>query len=185
MIMRKVIGVLFCLLCINSQLFAQESKKSVHRTISVDGTYLLSFFKTEEARMTPLNFKYRFNRYSLRSGFNLNYDSGNNHGLDADIKIGIEFPNKLSEKWQYYYGADLVGSFTTYNSSETTISRFVAVSFLGFEVFFSSQFSLGYEPSLLASFYTVRNPNSFNEPIIYDNSIRLTGLSQFFINFYF
>lgn len=186
--MRKVIVLIFYLLCVELQLFAQDNEKSFHRTISVDGTYLLSFFKTEEARITPINFKYSYNRYSIRSGFNLNYGSDINPGgeeFNGDIKIGIEFPKRFAKKWKYYYGADLTGAYTTYNSSETTITRFTAIPFVGFEVFFSSAFALGYEPSLLASYTIYKNTNSFGNPINYGTMIKITGLSQFFINFHF
>ena len=56
--MRAIIVIFTIAFCFN--LNAQEQRE-YKRKVSVDGTYLLSFFKTEEARLTPFNIKLSLN----------------------------------------------------------------------------------------------------------------------------
>ena len=57
--------------------------------------------------------------------------------------------------------------------------------FLGFEVFFSKEFSLSYETKLIFNYYRNSDPSSFGNKESFNEEIKLTGLSQFFINFNF
>jgi hypothetical protein len=57
--------------------------------------------------------------------------------------------------------------------------------FLGFEVFLSKEFSLSYEPKLIFNHYKYSDPSAILNQESYNEEIKLTGLSQFFINFNF
>ena len=108
--MRKLITIVLILSCCS--LTAQESNE-YKRQVSVDGTYLLSFLKTEEARITPFNIKFPINsKYNFRAGFNISTSTSSNKGFEGDLKIGIEIPHPYSEKWKYYYGADFNGAYS-------------------------------------------------------------------------
>jgi len=177
---------LITIICIFStvQLIAQE-EQVFKRTIAVDGTYLLSFFKTAEARITPFNLKYTYKKLRFRGGFNLNHSTATNKGFQGDFKLGVEFPKKYSKKWQYYYGTDFNVTYISYNDRDNTTKMFSVLPFLGFEVFFSKEFSLGYEPKLIWTYSIYTDPSSFFETISDSYETKLSGLSQFFINFNF
>ena len=181
--MRKLITTVLILSCCS--LTAQESD-NYKKQVSVDGTYLLSFLKTEEARITPFNIKFPINsKYNFRAGFNINTSTSSNKGFEGDLKIGIEIPHPYSEKWSYYYGVDVNGTYYDYNDRPKTTLILSVMPFFGFEVFLAKEFSLSYEPKLIFSHYKNSDPDSFTNKVTYDEETKLTGLSQFFINFNF
>lgn len=166
-------------------LFGYGQELNFKRTISIDGTYLFSFLKTEEARITPFNIRYKYNDIRIRGGFNLKQSTANNKGIDFDGKLGIEFPKKYTDKWEYYYGVDLNGTYISYNDQENITKIASVIPFFGFEIFFTKEFSLAYEPKMIYSYIMYNNNNSFLNENPSENELRLTGLSQFFINFHF
>ena len=181
--MRILITIIFFLFCFF--LTAQESNE-YKRQVSVDGTYLLSFFKTEEARITPFNVKFPLNsKYNFRTGFNINISTSSNKGFEGDLKIGIEIPKKYSEKWSYYYGADINGAYFNYNDRDNATMILSFIPFFGFEVFLAKEFSLSYEPKLIFNHYRYSDPAAIINKESYNEELKLTGLSQFFINFNF
>jgi hypothetical protein len=189
---KRILNTLFCLLIITS-LYGQKQKldsinnAAFNKCVSVDGTYFLSFFfKTEEARITPFNIKLNiFKNINLRTGFNLNQSTSSNRGLNLDIKLGFEKLKRYSPKWNYYYGIDVNGTYINYNDRPNTTSIISTIPFIGFEVFLTKEFSLSYEPKLIYSFIKYEDPDSFSDKISYAEEFRLSGLSQFFINFNF
>lgn len=181
--MRAVIVIIFIVFCFN--LNAQEERK-YKRKVSVDGTYLLSFFKTAEARLTPFNIKLSLNeRFNFRTGFNINTSTSSNKGFEGDLKIGIDISHPYSKKWSYYYGADINGAYFNYNDRDNSTMILSFMPFLGFEVFLSKEFSLSYEPKLIFNHYKYSDPSAIINKESYEDQIKLTGLSQFFINFNF
>ena len=181
--MRAVIVIIFIASCFN--LNAQEERK-YKRKVSVDGTYLLSFFKTAEARLTPFNIKLSLNeRFNFRTGFNINTSTSSNKGFEGDLKIGIDISHLYSKKWSYYYGADINGAYFNYNDRDNSTMILSFMPFLGFEVFLSKEFSLSYEPKLIFNHDKYSDPSAILNKESYNEEIRLTGLSQFFINFNF
>ena len=181
--MRKLITIVLILSCCS--LTAQESNE-YKRQVSVDGTYLLSFLKTEEARITPFNIKFPINsKYNFRAGFNISTSTSSNKGFEGDLKIGIDISHPYSEKWSYYYGADINGAYFNYNDRDNSTMILSFVPFLGFEVFLAKEFSLSYEPKLIFNHYKYSDPSAIINKESYNEEIKLTGLSQFFINFNF
>lgn len=181
--MRAVIVIIFIASCFN--LNAQEERK-YKRKVSVDGTYLLSFFKTAEARLTPFNIKLSLNeRFNFRTGFNINTSTSSNKGFEGDLKFGIDISHHYSKKWSYYYGADINGAYFNYNDRDNSTMILSFMPFLGFEVFLSKEFSLSYEPKLIFNHYKYSDPSAILNKESYNEEISLTGLSQFFINFNF
>ena len=156
--MRAVIVIIFIVFCFN--LNAQEERK-YKRKVSVDGTYLLSFFKTAEARLTPFNIKLSLNeRFNFRTGFNINTSTSSNKGFEGDLKIGIDISHHYSKKWSYYYGADINGAYFNYNDRDNSTMILSFMPFLGFEVFLSKEFSLSYEPKLIFNHYKYSDPSA-------------------------
>ena len=181
--MRSLIIIIFLTSCFN--LNAQEARK-YKRKVSVDGTYLLSFFKTEEARLTPFNIKLSLNdKYNFRTGFNINTSTSSNKVFEGDLKIGIDISHSYSKKWNYYYGVDINGAYFNYNDRDNSTIILSLMPFLGFEAFLSKEFSLSYEPKLILSHYKYSDPAAIIKKESYEDEIKLTGLSQFFINFNF
>ena len=157
-----------------------------NKCASIDGTYLLFFFKTEEARITAFNLKLNvFKNINLRTGFNFNLSTTSNRGLNLDLKLGFEKLKRYSPKWNYYYGLDVNATYINYSDRPNTTSIISTMPFIGFEVFLTKEFSLSYEPKLIYSFIKYVDPDSFTNKISYVEEFRLTGLSQFFINFNF
>ena len=98
--MRTIIFIFIIAFCFN--LNAQEERE-YKRKVSVDGTYLLSFFKTAEARLTPFNIKLSLNdKYNFRTGFNINTSTSSNKGFEGDLKIGLDISHPYSKKWNYH-----------------------------------------------------------------------------------
>jgi len=181
--MRVIMFIISLAFCFN--LNAQDERK-YKKKVSVDGTYLFSFFKTEESRLTPLNFKLSFNeKYSFRTGFNINTSTSTNKGLEMDFKIGGDISNNYSKKWSYYYGVDINGAYFNYNDRDNTTLILSFMPFWGFEVFFSKEFSLAYEPKLIFNHYKYSDPSAIINKENYEKELKLTGLSQFFLNFNF
>ena len=181
--MNRVI-IIFIIIC-SFNLNAQEAREYKSK-VSVDGTYLLSFFKTEEARLTPFNIKLSLNdKYNFRTGFNINTSTSSNKGFEGDLKIGIDISHPYSKKWNYYYGADINGAYFNYNDRDNSTMILSFMPFLGFEVFLAKEFSLSYEPKLIFNHYKYSNPSAIINQESYNEEIKLTGLSQFFINFNF
>ena len=181
--MRILILITFIVSCF--ALTAQEERK-YKRKVSVDGTYLLSFFKTAEARITPFNIKFPvIGNLNLRTGFNINSSSSSNKGFEGDLKIGADISHPYSKKWSYYYGADINGAYFNYNDLDNSTMILSFIPFCGFEVFLSKEFSLSYEPKLILNHYKYFDPSAIINKEIYEDEIKLTGLSQFFINFNF
>jgi hypothetical protein len=177
--------ILIILIVFSFAVTAQEERK-YKRKVSVDGTYLLSFFKTAEARLTPFNIKLSLNdRYNFRAGFNINSSSSSNKGFEGDLKIGADISHPYSKKWSYYYGADLNGAYFNYNDRDNSTMILSFMPFFGFEVFLSKEFSLSYEPKLILNQYKYSDPSAIMNKESYEDEIKLTGLSQFFINFNF
>jgi hypothetical protein len=52
-------------------------------------------------------------------------------------------------------------------------------------VFLAKEFSLSYEPKLIFNHYKYSDPSAIINKESYNEEIKLTGLSQFFINFNF
>jgi len=182
--MRLIIILFISLLAFSSP--AQEQKRVFTKSISVDGTYLLSFLKTEEVRITPFNLHLAItNNLNLRTGFNINNSTSSNKGFTGDMKIGIEYEERYSKKWSYYYGLDLNSAYTNYNDRENTTLILSAIPFLGFEVSLTDEFSLSYEPKIIFNHYKYRDPEAIINKVSYEDEIKLTGLSQFYINFNF
>ena len=188
---KRILNTFFCLLILiscNGQKQKLDSIKNAayNKCASIDGTYLLFFFKTEEARITPFNIKFNVSEnLNLRTGFNLNLSTSFNGVLDLDIKLGFEKLKRYSSKWNYYYGIDINGTYINYSDRPNTTSILSTIPFIGFEVFLTKEFSLSYEPKLIHSFIKYEDPDSFADKISYAKEFRLTGLSQFFINFNF
>jgi hypothetical protein len=181
--MNRVI-IIFIIIC-SFNLNAQEAREYKSK-VSVDGTYLLSFFKTEEARLTPFNIKLSLNdKYNFRTGFNINTSTSSNKGFEGDLKIGIDISHPYAKKWSYYYGADINGAYFNYNDRDNSTMILSFMPFLGFEVFLAKEFSLSYEPKLIFNHYKYSNPSAIINQESYNEEIKLTGLSQFFINFNF
>tara|TARA_B100000989_G_scaffold298134_1_gene286253 strand:+ start:6399 stop:6944 length:546 start_codon:yes stop_codon:yes gene_type:complete len=181
-----VLKSIFILIIFYSHLVNAQENATFKRQISVDGTYLISVLKTEEKRITPFNIKFHLNKkYYLRTGFNINNSTSSNKGFEGDFKIGFETPNKLSEKWKYYYGTDFNSTYKNYNDRENTTTIFSLLPLIGFEVNIVDEFSLSYEPRIIFSYKIFKDPDSFYDRISYEKEIKLTGLSQFFINFNF
>jgi hypothetical protein len=177
--------ILIILIVFSFAVTAQEERK-YKRKVSVDGTYLLSFFKTAEARLTPFNIKLSLNdRYNFRAGFNINSSSSSNKGFEGDLKIGADISHPYSKKWSYYYGADINGAYFNYNDRDNSTMILSFMPFFGFEVFLSKEFSLSYEPKLILNQYKYSDPSAIMNKESYEDEIKLTGLSQFFINFNF
>ena len=177
--------ILIILIVFSFAVTAQEERK-YKRKVSVDGTYLLSFFKTAEARLTPFNIKLSLNdRYNFRAGFNINSSSSSNKGFEGDLKIGADISRPYSKKWSYYYGADINGAYFNYNDRDNSTMILSFMPFFGFEVFLSKEFSLSYEPKLILNQYKYSDPSAIMNKESYEDEIKLTGLSQFFINFNF
>ena len=181
--MRAIIVIILIAFFFN--LNAQEERK-YKRKVSVDGTYLFSFFKTAEARLTPFNIKLSLNdKYNFRTGFNINTSTSSNKGFEGDLKIGIDISYPYSKKWNYYYGADVNGAYFNYNDRDNSTMILSFMPFLGFEVFLSKEFSLSYEPKLIINHYKYSDPFALINKESYEEEIKLTGLSQFFLNFNF
>lgn len=181
--MRILIAIILFPSCFS--LYAQESTV-YKRKISVDGTYLLSFFKTEEARITPFNLNFPLNsKCNFRTGFNINTSTSSNKGFEGDLKVGFERPKRYSEKWSYYFGADINGSYFNYNDRDNSTMVLSFIPFFGFEVYLAKEFSLSYEPKLIFNHYRYSDPSAIINKEIYNKELKLTGLSQFFINFNF
>jgi len=181
--MRIVILITFIVSCF--AVTAQEERK-YKRKVSVDGTYLLSFFKTAEARITPFNVKIPImGNINFRTGFNINSSSSSNKGFEGDLKIGADISHPYSKKWSYYYGADINGAYFNYNDRDNSTMILSFIPFFGFEVFLSKEFSLSYEPKLILNHYKYSDPSAIINKESYEDEIKLTGLSQFFINFNF
>jgi len=177
--------ILIILIVFSFAVTAQEERK-YKRKVSVDGTYLLSFFKTAESRLTPFNIKLSLNdRYNFRAGFNINSSSSSNKGFEGDLKIGADISHPYSKKWSYYYGADINGAYFNYNDRDNSTMILSFMPFFGFEVFLSKEFSLSYEPKLILNQYKYSDPSAIMNKESYEDEIKLTGLSQFFINFNF
>ena len=177
--------ILIILIAFSFAVTAQEERK-YKRKVSVDGTYLLSFFKTAESRLTPFNIKLSLNdRYNFRAGFNINSSSSSNKGFEGDLKIGADISHPYSKKWSYYYGADINGAYFNYNDRDNSTMILSFMPFFGFEVFLSKEFSLSYEPKLILNQYKYSDPSAIMNKESYEDEIKLTGLSQFFINFNF
>ena len=177
--------ILIILIVFSFAVTAQEERK-YKRKVSVDGTYLLSFFKTAEPRLTPFNIKLSLNdRYNFRAGFNINSSSSSNKGFEGDLKIGADISHPYSKKWSYYYGADINGAYFNYNDRDNSTMILSFMPFFGFEVFLSKEFSLSYEPKLILNQYKYSDPSAIMNKESYEDEIKLTGLSQFFINFNF
>jgi len=182
--MRSVIILFISLVAFSS--YGQKEKRTLNRSMSVDGTYLLSFLKTEEVRITPFNLHVQLkDKLNLRTGFNINNSTSSNKGFTGDLKIGAEYVEKYSEKWSYYYGVDLNCAYSNYNDRDNTILILSAMPFFGFEVLLGDEFSLSYEPKIIFNHYKYQDPDSIAEKISYEDEIKLTGLSQFYINFNF
>ena len=62
---------------------------------------------------------------------------------------------------------------------------FSFIPFFGFEVFLAKEFSLSYEPKLIFNHYKYSDPDAIINQKTYEEEVKLTGLSQFFINFSF
>ena len=181
--MRVIIAIISIAFCFT--LNAQEERK-YKRKVLVDGTRLFSFFKTEEARLTPLNIKFLLkNKYNFRTGFNINTSTSSNKGLELDLKIGVDISHDYSKKWSYYYGADINGAYFNYNDRDNSTLILSFMPFLGFEVFLTKEFSLAYEPKLIFNHYKYSDPSAILNKESYEKELKLTGLSQFFINFNF
>ena len=181
--MRSIVIIFIIAFCYNLN---AQPEREYKKKVSVDGTYLLSFFKTAEARITPFNLKLSLNdKYNFRTGFNINTSNSSNRGFEGDLKIGIDISHPYSEKWNYYYGTDVNCAYFNYNDRDNSIIILSFMPFLGFEVFLSKEFSLSYEPKLIFNHYKYSNPSAIINKESYEDEIKITGLSQFFINFNF
>lgn len=181
--MRIIYIFIFIGFCLH--LSGQEDERYKNK-VSVDGTYLLSFFKTEEARTTPFNINLPISKkYSFRTGFNINTATSSNKGFEGDFKIGVQVSKPYSMRWNYYYGTDFNSAYFKYNDRDNTTTIFSIIPFFGFEVFFTKEFSLSYEPKLIFNHYRYSDPSSLFDKESFDEEVKLTGLSQFYINFNF
>lgn len=182
--MVDIKNVLFggLLLFLSSNLCAQANYK---KSIFIDGTYLLSFLKTSEEKITPLNMKlFLKDDIHLRFGFDLNNSSADNKKFEGSIMLGLEKTHKYSPKWSYGYGIDINNSYTYYNSNSNSLVSYSLIPFFAFEVDLTEEFSLVYEPKLFLNYYKYSTPDSFiKETDEYESKI--SGLSQFFLKFNF
>ena len=174
----------YVLLFISSyQINAQSTYK---KSIFVDGTYLLSFLKTSESKITPINMKILLkDKVNLRFGFNLDNSTSENKGFEGTLMLGLEKTHEFSSKWSYGYGIDINSTHITYNYMPNTISIFSCIPFFAFEVYFSDEFSLVYEPKLFFNYYKYSDPDSFNINDTNEMESKLSGLSQFYLKFNF
>lgn len=181
--MKKII--LFSLIfgLASSNLFSQSK---YDKSVFIDGTYLFSFFKTSEARITPLNMKIHLkNDVNLRFGFNLDNSSAQNKGFEGDLMVGVEKIKNYSPKWSLIYGLAVNTGYISYNDRPNTTMIYSCIPFFGFEVNFTEEFSLVYEPKFFFNYYDYSDPDSFSLEDNDELESKLSGLSQFYIKFNF
>jgi len=179
---KTILFSLIFVLC-NINLFSQSK---YDKSIFIDGTYLFSFFKTSEARITPLNMKITLkDEVNLRFGFNLDNSTAQNKGFEGDLMVGVEKTKNYSSKWSFIYGVALNTGYITYNDRPNTTTIYSCIPFFGFEVHFTEEFSLVYEPKLFFNYYDYTDPDSFSLEENDEMETKLSGLSQFYIKFNF
>lgn len=172
--MKKTI-LLFIAYCVVFNLSAQiktDSNKVFKNEFGVDATsfikYFLPFSQSENyAEPTYyLTYRRKFNAGNLRSAIgsyflNSEYNgpyselgSFKNGSVDFDVRLGWEFTNDLSKKWQVYYGLDAryrysMDRYDVFNYSveylegkKTTYQSYGLAPFLGFRFKLTKRLSL-------------------------------------------
>lgn len=119
-------------------------------------------------------YKYHFNKFAIRAGFNGNYDISetsaeidkqDSESLDKGfgVNLGLELDNMIYKKWYVFYGIDLryrynrMKSKTIYNDPASYTEKTVyeskqrdkgAEAFLGIRFHFNNRFSLSTQMSM-------------------------------------
>lgn len=114
--------------------FAQteQSEKTYKNDIGFNTVFILNgVFNSSQTPFSLMYKKYTSEKKALRIGTSINVDWNNpdissgysnttsyyTSYANVSIMLGKEFQNSISSKWVWYYGADLVPSFTLTKSS--------------------------------------------------------------------
>lgn len=123
---KLVLFVIYC--CVAGNLFGQaDTVKTFKQDVGFNTTFVLDgVFSSSWMPFTLMYKKYSSDRSATRLGASLNIDwsdpssySGDNNqsasyisSAFVSLSIGREFQKRINNKWVWYYGADLVPSFS-------------------------------------------------------------------------
>ncbi len=191
--MRADLVLLFTtvfLFLIKTGSFAQDAEDPdsfLKHQVGFNATESLRLFENETENTYKLNYRYKLNPFTaLRSGINYRYNSSDNGTFLLDLKAGVDQVFKKSDKWRFYYGADLVGGVEKLSNSTRRNYHIGLAPFLGILFYFDEHFSVSTEPGLLAGIHWFNNSDSFNP----DNSeiwveMDLVNVGQIVISIHF
>lgn len=135
--------------------------------LGIDVANALTFIK-RNTQSYLLNYRWHFSdKFSLRTGLNLDVGDGNSEGIYPDIKLGIQ-GNKRENHWNLYYGTDFTFSYYKSNAVSTRNTRFGVSPLVGVQYYFNKRISFSTEGSLNFNFYRVRTPDSFDPAANYN-----------------
>lgn len=134
-----------------------------------------------------LNYKRHFNnRYALRFGGNLKYQTSKKDGEQfVDVRVGLEkkYPIK---KFTFFYGVDFSFSHQGYTYQSNTISKLGLNPLIGFKYAITDRIAFSVEPKLYCFYAIFRDPTAYNQ---YANTeefnITLGSFGLVFVDFFF
>jgi hypothetical protein len=144
-----------------------QYESELKNELGIDVANALTFIK-RNTQSYLLNYRWHFNeRFSMRSGLNLDIGNGNSEGIYPDIKLGLQRNNRENH-WNIYYGADVTFSYYKSNAVTTRNTRYGVSPLVGVQYFFNKRVSFSTEGSLNFNFYKVKTPGSFDPSANYN-----------------
>ncbi len=159
--MKTIRRILFFFFFSNSVLVQAQDNNGMRHELGIDVANALTFIK-RNTQSYLLNYRFHFSeKWSLRTGLNLDIGSGNSEGIYPDVKVGIQ-KNRREDHWNLYYGTDLTFSYFKSNAVTTKNTRYGIDPLIGVQYNFNKRISISTEGSLNFNFYRVRTPGSFD-----------------------
>lgn len=180
--------LLFCtkLFCQESSTNSFDSKRIKHQIGIGINNFINSAFSSDK---NAYNLEYRYNlksSYSLRSGLIYEMETSESGYTQAGLKFGIDKKFRTFKKWNFYYGVDVLTSYSNFKNINKDNYTIGLSPLLGIQYLISENFSISIEPNFYYNYNIIVDNSTFQVDNITEYSEAGLGkLGYIQLNFHF
>ncbi len=163
-----------------------EPDKHAHQVSINASKFIKGIFPGQEHEY-EIGYRYALTeKLSLRSAINFYNQTTDDGYLEGGLKLGADYTFKESGNWSFYYGADLMGQYIGYRSSERENYQLGIMCFLGVIYYIGDHFSLSTEPGVFGLYNHYFDRDSFSDHKVEEYfTFGLGNIGQLTIGFHF
>ena len=162
--------LIFILILLNNVCYSLVENTSIvtgskiKHQVSIGISKFINSVFASDKNAYDLNYRYTLNeKIHLRAAALYNKDDSDGGFIESGFKFGIDKKLKIYEKWSFYYGIDLIGTYFNQKNINKDQYMIGALPFLGIQYNISKNFSFSIEPALYVRHYIVIDKATFSK----------------------